>query len=77
VPKEGDPAKRPDASGLGGRLMTILRQFARELAESANASGRKFSLEKSDAVRKMGYFLRFVRTSSTAFAALCCSEGVT
>jgi len=41
---------------------TILRQFARTLAEIANASERKVWLEKPDATRKMGYFLRFVRT---------------
>ena len=41
---------------------TILRQFARKLAENANASERKFGLEKRGAARKMGYFLRFVRT---------------
>ena len=41
---------------------TILRRFARKLAENANASGQNFRLEKPDVARKMGYFLRFVRT---------------
>ena len=41
---------------------TILRQFARQLAESADTGGRKLCLERSDVARKMGYFLRFVRS---------------
>jgi hypothetical protein len=41
---------------------TILRQFARKLAESADASGRKIGYEKLDASRRMGYRLRFVRS---------------
>ena len=45
-----------------GKLTTILRQSARKLAKSANASERKIALEKTEVVRKMDYFLRFVRT---------------
>jgi hypothetical protein len=45
------------------RRTTILRQFARKLAESANASGRKSGSDKADGARELGYFLRFVRTT--------------
>jgi hypothetical protein len=40
----------------------MLRQSARKLAESENASGRKSGLENGIAIKKLGYFLRFVRT---------------
>ena len=52
----------PDYRASGCKRTTILRQFARKLAESANASERKIGLKEADAARKIGYFLRFVRT---------------
>lgn len=66
APKEAALAKRPGTREPDGRLTTILRQSARKLAESANASGRNFGREKPEAATKMGYFLRFVRTRAFA-----------
>jgi hypothetical protein len=54
-------SQRATQTGVQKRT-TKLRQFARKLAESADASERKIGFEKSDAARKMGYFLRFVRS---------------
>jgi len=48
--------------GSACKRTTILRQFARKLAENANASGRKIGLEKDDAAANIGYFLRVLRT---------------
>jgi hypothetical protein len=60
--KAGVGANPPGGSEPDAKLTAILRQFARKPAESANASRRKIVLEKPDVAKKMGYFLRFVRT---------------
>ena len=61
-------ANRPGAPELGGRLTTILRQFARKLAESANASGQKPRARKGRRCKENGLFLAF-RTHSRLRAA--------
>ncbi len=48
-------------SAPGGRLTTIVRQFARKPAETANATERKIRSKSFDSTSEIGYFSRFVR----------------
>jgi hypothetical protein len=57
----GLSARFTNTSERARQLTTILRQFARKLAESADASERKIGLKNADAAKKIAYFLRFVR----------------
>lgn len=50
--------------------MTILRQFARKLAESVNASEREIVTRKRNSSTEMRYFLRFARDLSSARSLL-------